>query len=193
MVIHVTDADGAITALLNDPAAMKRAARAISAEAGQYHGVNLDFEGLGFNDWGEQLEQVQKGFTNFVTILKRELETGNIGLTLTLHPPNSAYLGYDYQTLGQIADRVIIMAYDYGAKPEPVNKVIQAVEAALASVPADRLILGISAPSETAASIAAKTGIAKRYRLGGVALWRLGVIDAGMWQALRGSITAQKS
>lgn len=192
MVIQVTDGDGTITALLNDPAAMARAAKAIGAEAKLYSGVNLDFEGLGYNDSGEQLQQVQQKFTSFVNLLDQELKSNSTGLTLTLHAPNSAYPGYDYKALGQIADRIIIMAYDYGPKPEPVNQVKQAVEMALNSVPTNKLILGISAPSETAASIATKVGIAKRYNLGGVALWRLGVINDGMWQALRDSLIANK-
>ncbi len=192
MVIHVTDGDGTITAFLNDPIAMARAVKAIGTEARQYSGVNLDFEGLGYNDSGVQLQQVQQRFTNFIKLLDLELKTNNSGLTLTLHAPNSAYPGYDYQALGQIADRIIIMAYDYGAKPEPVSQVKQAVEMACKSVPANKLILGISAPSETAASIATKVGIAKRYNLGGVALWRLGVINDGMWQTLRDSLIANR-
>jgi len=190
MVIHVTDGDGTISALLNDPAAMAQAAEAISTEARQFSGVNLDFEGLGYNDSGAQLIQVQQRFTNFVKLLDQELNY-NTGLTLTLHAPNSAYPGYDYQALGQICDRIIIMAYDYGPKPEPVSQVIQAVEMACNSVSANKLILGISAPSETAESIATKAGIAKRYNLNGVALWRLGVINDGMWQTLRDSLTAR--
>lgn len=188
MVVHVTDGDGTISALLKNPAAMSQAAREIAAESRYYSGVNLDFEGLGFNDSGEQLKQVQERFTRFVKLLDQELKAGGSGLTLTLHAPNSAYLGYDYLALGQIADRIIIMAYDYGSKPEPVNQVSQAVEMALTSVPTNKLVLGISAPSETAASISTKMGIAKRYGLAGVALWRLGLIDDAMWQTLRGGI-----
>lgn len=192
MVIHVTDGDGTITSLLNDQQAMDQAVKAISAEAGQYSGVNLDFEGLGYNDSGEELKQVQEKFTNFVNLLDQELKNNRTGITLTLHAPNSAYPGYDYKALGEIADRIIIMAYDYGSKPEPVSQVKQAVEMACKEVPTSKLILGISAPSETAASIASKVGIAKRYDLSGVALWRLGVIDEGMWQTLRDSLTAKR-
>ncbi|MGI5911094.1 MAG: stalk domain-containing protein [Syntrophomonadaceae bacterium] len=192
MVIHVTDGDKTITSFLNDPSAMARAAKAISAEARQYSGVNLDFEGLGYNDSGEQLKEIQQKFTYFISLLARELKANNSRLTLTLHAPNSAYPGYDYQALGQIADRIIIMAYDYGIKPEPVIQVKQAVEMATDLVPAHKLILGISAPSETTSSIATKVGIAKRYDLSGVALWRLGVIDEEMWQIIRGSLIAKR-
>lgn len=192
MVIHVTDSDGTISSLLNDPAAISRAVKAIAKEAVKYKGVNLDFEGLGFTDEGERLQEVRHSFTRFVDMLSRELENSNTGLTLTLHAPNSAYPGYDYQALGQIADRIIIMAYDYGPKPEPLNRVVQAVEKACESVPSSKLILGISAPSENASSIASKVGVAKRYNLKGVALWRLGLIDDDMWQSLRESLIADK-
>jgi hypothetical protein len=192
MVVHVTDGDGTISTLLNDPIAITQTVKAISEEAKQYSGVNLDFEGLGYNDSGEQLKQVQQKFTNFTNLLNQELEKNSTRLTLTLHAPNSAYPGYDYQALGQIVDRIIIMAYDYGPKPEPVSQVKQAVEMACNAVPANKLILGISAPSETAASIATKVGIAKRYNLNGVALWRLGVITDGMWQTLRESLIANR-
>lgn len=192
MVIHVTDGDNTITNLLNNPSAMSQAAQAIGKEARQYYGVNLDFEGLGFNDSGEQLKQVQQHFTDFINLLDQELKSNNTRLTLTLHAPNSAYPGYDYHALGKIADRIIIMAYDYGSKPEPLNQVKQAVEMAKASVPAHKLILGISAPSETAESIKGKIDIAKRYNLNGIALWRLGVIDDGMWETLGNNVEAKR-
>lgn len=192
MVIHVTDADNTISNLFSNPAAMSRAVKAISDEARQFRGVNLDFEGLGYNDSGEQLKQVQQRFTSFINLLSQELKINGSRLTLTLHAPNSAYPGYDYQALGKIADRIIIMAYDYGSKPEPINQVEQAVKIAVASVPAQKLILGISAPSETDASIATKIGIAKRYNLNGVALWRLGLLNEGMWEVLRDSAEAKR-
>ena len=168
---------------------MQRVAEAISKEAQYFSGVNLDFEGLGYNDSGIQLELVRQSFNRFTDLLKKKL--GNRGLTLTLHAPNSAYPGYDYEELGKISDRIIIMAYDYGPRPEPLNMVKQAVETARQSVPAGKLILGISAPSETAASIPDKITMAKNNNLGGIALWRLGVINEGMWQALGDGLTPE--
>lgn len=184
MVVHVTDEDGTITSLLTNQAAMQQAAAEISAEANLYSGINLDFEGLGFRDTGAQLQSVQNSFTSFVDLLSGQLQAAGKTLTLTLHAPNSAYKGYDYQALGQIADRIIIMAYDYGTKPEPVDMVIQAVKAAGAVVPAEKLVLGISVPSENPESILTKIGIAKWYNLDGIALWRLGVVSDEMWKAI---------
>ncbi|MBC7325431.1 MAG: copper amine oxidase, partial [Moorella sp. (in: Bacteria)] len=176
---------GIIASLLNNNTAMDRAAAAIVTEAKLYQGVNLDFEGLGYQDEGEKLAAVRASFNRFVRLLAARLQAGGLNLTLTLHAPNSVYKGYDYRTLGELADRIIIMAYDYGSRPEPVNLVIQAVEMAGAAVPPDKLILGISVPNETQESIVAKVGIAKRYKLQGVALWRLGLVPAAMWDELR--------
>ena len=50
--------------------------------------------------------------------------------------------------LGAIADRIIIMAYEYGGTPEPAGKVVEAVEMAKSLVPIDKLILGINIPGK---------------------------------------------
>jgi spore germination protein YaaH len=81
---------------------------------------------------------------------------------------------------------------DYGSTPEPVDLVTQAVETARASVPPEKLVLGISAPTETAESIFTKVGIAKRCGLGGIAIWRLGLVTAGMWDALRNTVVPER-
>lgn len=190
MVVHVTDADGALSALLAGEAAAQRAVSAIAYEADLYDGVNLDFEGLGYSESGESLTEVRQRFTRFATLLAAQLKTKGKTLTLSVHAPNSAYRGYDYEALGAVADRIVIMAYDYGARPEPVSLVIQAVELA-AAVPSDKLVLGISAPSETPESILTKVGIAKRYNLNGIALWRLGLLSGEMWAALRTTVAVR--
>lgn len=192
MLIHMTNREGRLSRLLNDDNAVKRAVASINKEAHLFKGVNLDFEGLGWNDSAEQLDETRADFNNFIGQLSRELRKSGLELTLTLHAPNSAYLGYDYQTLGGLADHIVIMAYDYGQSPEPVGRVEQAVEMACSSVPADRLILGISAYSETAESIVSKIGIAKRYNLEGIALWRLGLLSDEMWDCIQDNIVKRE-
>lgn len=192
MVIHVTDADGHLSQLLGNPQAANQAVAAITAEAAKYHGVNLDFEGLGWREEGAALATTRANFTAFARHLAQSLAPLGRSLTLTLHAPNSAYRGYDYQALGALADRIIVMAYDYGTRPEPIDKVLQAVETAVQEVPSEKLVLGVSIPNETPESVQAKIGIAKRCRLGGLALWRLGLLSDGMWQAL-GDTVAPRS
>lgn len=188
MVVHVTDGDGTLASLLTNEAAMTRAANSIAEEAVLYQGVNLDFEGLGYQDTGEQLNTVRNNFTKLVRLLAERVKPANLTLTLTLHAPNSAYKGYDYKALGELADRIVIMAYDYGSSPEPVSLVTQAVETARALVPPEKLVLGVSAPTETPESIRTKVGIAKRYGLDGIAIWRLGLVTGEMWDVLRASV-----
>lgn len=190
MLVHMTDSNARIRSLIGSTSAVQQAIGQIAAEAVQYDAVNLDLEGLGWNDTPDELMQVRQDFTNFVKALSSELKKSGVELTLCLHPSNSAYPGYDYPALGKTADRIIIMAYDYGAKPEPTDLVYQAVEAAAAQVPPEKLILGISLASENADSIRTKIGIAKQFQLQGVALWRLGLISEDVWQELRSNITA---
>ena len=143
---------------------------------------------MGWSDEGEKLAAVRSDFARFVSLLSVELKKSGRSLTLTLHAPNSAYKGYDYQALGGLTDRIIIMAYNYGPQPEPLDLVIQAVEMAQKSVPVEKLVLGVSIPSETADSILSKVGVAKRYNLQGIAIWRLGMVSDEMWTAMRGSV-----
>lgn len=189
MVIHVTDEDNTLTNLLTNPSASEQAVSAIAEEAEHYQGVNLDFEGLGLSSTGAELIQVRESLNGFVALLAAELKQRQIPLALSLHAPNSAYQGYDYQKLGQLADQIIVMAYDYGSKPEPTQQVLQAIQSAKSLVPAQKLLLGISLPNETPESLAIKIGLAKRHNLQGVALWRLGLVSSEMWTTLESSIT----
>lgn len=192
LVVHLTDKDSAIVNMLSSQSAVQLAIGDIVREADLYQGVNLDFEGLGWQEEGTELESTRNLFTDFTRQLARQLKAKGSSLTLTLHPPNSAYKGYDYKALGENADNIIIMAYDYGSRPEPVDMVVQAVESAISAVPPGKLVLGISAPSETPDSILAKIGLAKKYNLGGIAIWRLGLVSDGMWATLGKSVKVPK-
>jgi len=185
MVIHVTEKDNTITSLISDDSAVQHFVSAVLNESQVYDGVNLDFEGLGLGAGASADRQL---FTLLVSRLYSALHPAGKTLTLTLHAPNSSYKGYDYKALGAVSDKIIIMAYDYGPKPEPDQLVIQAVEMAVREVPAYKLILGVSLPSETPESLAKRIGIAKRYGLNGIALWRLGLVSEPDWQVIREAI-----
>lgn len=77
-----------------------------------YSGVTVDFEGL-------RNAQKQE-FTAFLTELKQELDVINKALYVCVSPVLSTgyydasyYDGYDYAAIGELADKVILMAYDY--------------------------------------------------------------------------------
>ncbi len=185
MTVWMSDKTGSLTRLMADPAAHEAAADAIATAAADYDSVNLDLEGLGLTDTGEVLALVRNTYTAFVTGVAARLHAQGKTLTLTLHPLNGAYHGYDYAAVGAIADRIAIMAYDYGTRPEPHEQVVAAMDLALSVVPAEKLLLGISLASESAESLVSKLGIAKRKGIAGVALWRLGLMHEDDWSALR--------
>ena len=185
---YMTDGTGALSRMMVNPYAWQNAAIALVTESGDYDGVNLDMEGLGYSDTGEQLTVVRQQFTGFVKLVSESLHAAGKTLTLTLHPTNSAYKGYDYAALAPLADRILLMAYDYGPKPEPYQMVHEAIDSALILVPKEKLVLGISFASETPESLTAKLGLAKQHELAGVSLWRLGLMIEGDWIALRSSV-----
>jgi len=195
MMLHMTDGEGQLTRLLDNERAVRRLVKNIKREVKNYSGVNVDFEGLGFSSEKQDLNDVRAKFNKFIRMLAGEIKNGKEKgaektLTVTLHAPNSAYRGYDYKTIGELADRIVVMAYDYGepGRPEPVDKVKQAVDLALQEVPPSKLLLGISTYNENAASIKAKIGLAKRYSLAGIAVWRLGLTSEEEWDCLRQAI-----
>ncbi len=80
-----------------------------------YSGVTIDFEGLRSGQKGD--------FVAFLTALKQELEALHKTLYVCVSPVLSAgyydsgyYDGYDYAAIGALADKVILMAYDYEAR-----------------------------------------------------------------------------
>lgn len=191
MCVQMTDNHARIRKMMNDTGARNLAITSMVAEAEQFDGVNLDFEGLGWNDTPAELSKVRSDYSQFVNDLAVQLHSSGKTLSLSLHAPNSAYPGYDYAALGRVADHIIIMAYDYGPKPEPTDLVEQAVKLATASVPADKLLLGIAVANESASSITSKLSIAEDYNLGGIALWRLGLVSDDEWQILEDNIVRE--
>jgi len=188
MVIHEADSEGIITSFLANREAVQRAVQLIAAEAVLYDGVNLNLEGLGLTGTDEELKQLQENLNYFCRLLSLKLREAGKSLTLTLHPLNSSYRAYDYKALGEIADRIIVMAHDYGQRPEPLQLVEEAVKLARAKVSAEKLVLAISIPSENTESVLAKVSLAKRYGLEGISLWRLGIISEEIWEALKTAI-----
>ncbi|MBE6112546.1 MAG: hypothetical protein E7195_05995 [Peptococcaceae bacterium] len=160
--IYADDTNGTLTQILSSPAMRTEAVQQIAATAAyaerdeentSFHGVVIDFEAL---------RGAQK---NNLTLFLQELRTamGSSPIYVAVHPVmnGSAYYdGYDYASIGRIADRVILMAYDYDPAAltdtemaqgytmtpmAPLNQVYIAIQACLdGGIPAEKLLLGLS-------------------------------------------------
>lgn len=79
-----------------------------------YTGLTIDFEGLASAEDRED-------FTEFMTLLREKLDKDK-----TLYaavPPDTWYHGYDYRALGELCDKVILMAHDYQWQAVPAGAV----------------------------------------------------------------------
>lgn len=124
-----------------------------------YSGVTIDFEGL---------RSAQRAdFTAFLTALDAELEALGKDLYVCVSPIlaegyDSSYSGYDYTAIGNLADRIILMAYDYDAKDMsdftkttyyqttatvPMDQVYLSLKLLTDRVDPEKVLLGFSARS----------------------------------------------
>ncbi|MGE5416395.1 MAG: stalk domain-containing protein [Acidobacteriota bacterium] len=189
MMVFISDQDSVLSGIMRDEASSSALIDNILAGVEPYRGVNLDLEAYMPMQVAMAPEVYREPLNAFVKRLSDKLHAKGKTLTLTIPPPNSHYIGYDYAVLGQNADRIVIMAYEYGPKPEPIEMVKDAINQALKVVPANKLVLGICVPYETPDSILDKIALAKHYDLHGIAVWRLGLLSDQMWHALLISVT----
>ena len=104
-----------------------------------YSGVTIDFE---------ELRDAQKeDFTAFLQVLSQRLKAAGKTLYVCVSPvltTGAYYDGYDYRAIGEAADKVILMSYDYDprnlsgyagteyyktAAPAPIDQVYQSLRA----------------------------------------------------------------
>lgn len=116
--VYADDNNGLLTQIFSQPALRSEAVAAIAAaiassgrdgQAASFDGVVLDFESLRAGQ--------KANYTAFLQELRALL--GSKTIYVAIHPVlnGSAYYdGYDYTAIGQLADRVILMAYDFDAK-----------------------------------------------------------------------------
>ena len=121
-----------------------------------YSGVTIDFEGL---------RSAQRAdFTAFLTELDQELEALDKALYVCVSPIlaegyDQSYSGYDYAAIGDLADKLILMAYDYDtrdmrdfvgstyyrtAATAPIDQVYLGLKILTGRVDADKVLLGFS-------------------------------------------------
>ncbi len=134
--------------LLSTPACRARLISQLCAEVQKngYDGVNIDFEFIPAEDSGY--------FTTFLQELKNRLGD-NLELSVAVFARTAADkwpTAYNYRKIGEIADQVVIMSYDYHYKTSGAGAVAPLwwVEAVInymrsnAGIPASKLLIGMA-------------------------------------------------
>ncbi|PHV70029.1 hypothetical protein CS063_12860 [Sporanaerobium hydrogeniformans] len=96
------------TVLFEDSVLRKNIIDSMVREAEAFDGITVDFENFRSAD-------LKKGFNLFLLELKGALTAKQKKMNVAV-PPNLYYKGYDYKTIGELADHIILMAHDYEAK-----------------------------------------------------------------------------
>ncbi|MDE7367493.1 MAG: LysM peptidoglycan-binding domain-containing protein [Lachnospiraceae bacterium] len=112
-----------------------------------FQGVDIDFEYILADD--------RIGFAEFVAEVRAAINELGYPVTVALAPktsddqPGLLYEGKDYALLGEAADEVLLMTYEWGytygppMAVAPINNVRQVVEYALTRIPREKINLGI--------------------------------------------------
>ncbi|HOJ10567.1 MAG TPA: S-layer homology domain-containing protein [Clostridiales bacterium] len=83
-------------------------------------GITISFDGVVIDFESMKGELLKQSFNSFLTELKQELDKTSKILYVAVHPKRKSgqdyYNAYDYKAIGEIADKVILMAHDYYAK-----------------------------------------------------------------------------
>lgn len=113
-----------------------------------YRGVDVDFEYI--------LREDRDSFTEFVAALTETMNSMGMEVSVCLAPKTSAnqqgllYEGKDYRGLGEAANEVLLMTYEWGytygpaMAVAPLNKVRQVVMYALTEIPPEKICIGIA-------------------------------------------------
>ena len=135
--------------ILNDPAIQDRTAEDLlqTIRSKGYAGLDIDFEYLPAED--------ASLYAQFVGRMRQLLSPMGLPVLAALAPkafaaqPGTLYEGHNYRLLGQAADRVLLMTYEWGytygppMAVAPIRNVRQVVEYALTEIPAHKIWLGI--------------------------------------------------
>ncbi len=112
-----------------------------------YVGVDIDFEFILATD--------RDKFTDFVRQVAEVMRANGFHTSVALAPKTSAdqrgllYEGKDYRALGQVADHLLLMTYEWGytygppMAVAPIDQVRRVVEYAITEIPREKLDLGI--------------------------------------------------
>lgn len=112
-----------------------------------YRGLDIDFEFIKAED--------RDLFTEFVRVCTDRMHEEGYQVSVALAPKTSAdqrgllYEGKDYRTLGEIADHVLVMTYEWGytygppMAVAPLNQVRRVLEYAITEIQPEKISMGI--------------------------------------------------
>ena len=138
-----------ISAVVNDPDARERLKNEIVDQIQQrgFEGLDIDFEYILASD--------REAFVDFVTYMREAVNALGYPVSVALAPKSSAdqkgllYEGKDYRALGEAADYVLLMTYEWGYKygpplaVAPLNLVRKVLDYAVTEIPPEKIHLGI--------------------------------------------------
>ncbi len=138
-----------ITGLVYNPEAITRLTEELGIQITSrgFEGVDIDFEYI--------LPTDRVAFAEFVATVRRSINALGFPVSVALAPKTSdnqkglLYEGKDYALLGEAADSVLLMTYEWGytysvpMAVAPVDKVRRVVEYALTRIPAEKIDLGV--------------------------------------------------
>lgn len=113
-----------------------------------YMALDIDFEFLGLEN--------SEAYAEFVNSFRERLNAEGYGVIVALAPKTSSmqrgtlYEGHNYALLGQAANALLLMTYEWGytygppLAVSPLPQVEEVVQYALTQIPAEKLFLGIS-------------------------------------------------
>ena len=112
-----------------------------------YEGVDVDFEYI--------LPEDREGYAAFVGNLRQVMNAQGYTVSVALAPKVSAdqpgllYEGVDYRKLGENANSVFLMTYEWGytygppMAVAPIDKVRQVLDYAITEIPPEKIVLGV--------------------------------------------------
>lgn len=112
-----------------------------------YEGLNIDFEYV--------YQEDEDAYMNFLRKVRDEIKKQDFILAVAVAPKYSddqqglLYEAHDYQRIGQIADLVILMTYEWGYSGgpamaiAPIDSVMRVLDYAITRIPLNKILLGI--------------------------------------------------
>lgn len=149
---------GTMAAILADPGTRAAHVQAVVDVVvnGGFDGVDLDYETFAFSDGRDTWATTRPNWIAFLNELAARLDPIDKQLIVSVPPvydggrtDASGYWVYDYAAMGEVVDRIRVMAYDYsfaGGSPgpiAPIEWVRSLVDAITDLVPPEKVDLGV--------------------------------------------------